>query len=249
MKGVPGIIGKIAPITPTIPLKTATINQKIFFIHNCMLAFILKIQHNRFMAHYFENDDSLKKEFKISFELLGEKFELISSNGVFSKNELDDGTKFLIEETVKNLQGETFKFCDLGCGYGVVGVCVLKKFTNCFIDFVDINEQAVNLAKQNAKSKNANFFVQDGLNSAKEFDYIATNPPFRAGNKVLFKLFKDAFVSLKNGGKFFVVLRKKQGAETYVKKIEEIFGTTAEILKTKKGYVVASFLKEQNENN
>ena len=55
------------------------------------------------MSHYFENDDSLKSEKRIiKYNLNSYSFELTSDLGVFSKNELDPGSKLLIQNAIKD---------------------------------------------------------------------------------------------------------------------------------------------------
>ena len=67
------------------------------------------------MSHYFKNDDTLKSQIRtISYTLKSRKFELNSDLGVFSKNELDPGSKLLIENAIEyGIKGELL---DVGCG-------------------------------------------------------------------------------------------------------------------------------------
>ena len=49
------------------------------------------------MSHYYINDDKLESKPRlISFTMDGKTISLMSDNGVFSKNELDQGTEILI---------------------------------------------------------------------------------------------------------------------------------------------------------
>jgi len=51
----------------------------------------------------------------------------------------------------------------------------------------------------------------------------------------LFEFFKQSFEKLKIGGFSYWVLRKQQGAETYTKKLKEIYGN-AEVINKKKSF-------------
>ena len=78
------------------------------------------------MSHYYDQTpSSVSKERLISFEVCGTKISLYTDNGVFSKGELDFGTRVLIETILEEeLSG---KILYLGCVYGVIGI-ILNKF-------------------------------------------------------------------------------------------------------------------------
>ena len=81
-----------------------------------------------------------------------------------------------------------------------------------------------------------NAFVSDGFESVEgTFDHIVSNPPIRAGKKVIYKMFEDAYMHLNEGGLFTIVIRKQQGAESAVKKLNEIFNN-CEVIDRDKGY-------------
>ena len=81
------------------------------------------------MSHYFIEDPNLKDDFReIKFTIFERSFSFISNSGVFSKNELDFGSRLLIEEIIK--MGLFGKVLDLGCGIGVIGL-VLASFFAC----------------------------------------------------------------------------------------------------------------------
>ena len=51
--------------------------------------------------HYFTNDNLEHKEHLITENFLGKTYKLKSQDGVFSKNELDDGTLFLLKTVIE----------------------------------------------------------------------------------------------------------------------------------------------------
>lgn len=190
------------------------------------------------MGHYFINDENLKsdiKEYKIKIEDLLFKFK--TDNGVFSKGELDFGTKVLIDTVLKEeILGNVL---DLGCGYGVIGI-VLNKIKNVYVDLIDINKRAIHLTKLNIKDNdcnNINCFESDGyLNINKKYNVIVTNPPIRVGKEKLYSLIIDAKEHLLDNGKIYLVIRKEQGAKSFINDMEKYYNIT--ILEKKKGFFV-----------
>lgn len=197
------------------------------------------------MSHYFNSTGVKSEEKQIIVNFVNKRVNFITDNAVFSKNELDDGSRLLIESFLKtNITGN--KCLDLGCGIGVVGIISNLFNANFVFDYVDINDRAVNLTQKNLKlnNLNGNVFISDCLDSVimNKYDVVISNPPIRAGNKVLFKMFSQTYEVLNQGGKFICVLRIKQGAKTYIKHIEEIFGNS-KILNKDKGFVICEFVK------
>lgn len=198
--------------------------------------------------HYFTNNENLKNEdIKFSYDFLGKSLIFNSNSGVFSKNELDDGSVFLAKTIINDttLKGDVL---DLGCGYGAIGILLASNSEEANFILCDVNERAVEKAKQNIVSNHLQHkvfaltsFVTESVDGT--YDFCVTNPPFRAGNQILFAFFNGAYDKLKEGGMFYAVLRKKQGAETYARKIGEIFGNV-EIVDKKKGYVVVKAIKK-----
>ena len=93
---------------------------------------------------------------------------------------------------------------------------------------VDVNPRAVELTQLNCDQNQAecNVLVSDGFSQLKEssYDAVITNPPIRAGKKVIYQMFDDAYTHLKHHGKLMLVIQRKQGAESALKKLEELFG-------------------------
>ena len=191
------------------------------------------------MAHYYDLDPSLEsKERLIEFEILGQKFTLITDNGVFSKDRLDEGSRLLIETVLPlSLSG---KILDLGCGYGPIGLSLAMSNKEASLVLADINPRAVALAKKNADNMNLSSRVtvlQSDIyeNIEDKFDAILLNPPIRAGKKVTYTMYKEAKEHLVSGGQFYFVIRKAQGASSASQYVKEVFGNIT-LLARKKGY-------------
>ena len=191
------------------------------------------------MGHYFVNDDNLKseiREFKINF--LNQDFVFKTDNGVFSKGELDYGT-YLLLTTVLNLDIKG-KVLDLGCGYGAIGV-VISKLKNTKVTMVDVNKRAVHLSKMNVSDNKWDCLVinSDGyLNVSDKFDYIITNPPIRVGKTKLYELMIDSKNYLNENGVIYLVIRKEQGAKSFIKDMSEYYNVN--VLEKSKGFYIIS---------
>ena len=70
-----------------------------------------------------------------------------------------------------------------------------------------------------------------------KYDVIISNPPIRAGKKVVHEICLKASEFLNDNGKVYFVIQKKQGAESLYKKMLEIYNK-CEIINKKNGYLI-----------
>jgi len=198
------------------------------------------------MSHYFTNNENEKSnEEKFQVEVLGEKFEFITDIGVFSKGELDDASRLLIETFDKlALSGDIL---DVGCGYGAIGIALAAKRPNDHVHMIDVNLRAIDLAKRNAKLNGINnIHVYESncyQNVDTEFANIVSNPPIRAGKKVVHQILEEAFHYLEDEGTLTIVIGKQHGAASSEKKMLEVFGNVKRI-ERRKGFWVLQSIKE-----
>lgn len=202
------------------------------------------------MGQYFDNDSSIKSNKKnISFSLNGTQFDFVSDNGVFSKGKIDMGSIVLLKAITKyaTLKGNIL---DLGAGYGTIGLTLafFNKEANFLL--VDVNTRACMLARENKnrlKVSNAEIIESDIFAKIDDriFDFIITNPPIRAGKKVIYKMFLEAFNHLAPHGILYIVIRKDQGANTASKYIESVFGNCS-LVDRDKGYYVFEAIKNDS---
>lgn len=191
--------------------------------------------------HYFTNNDDLKSKRKeVSFRFLNHDLKFISDEGVFSKDSIDYGSKFLLEcvSSQENVQS----LLDMGCGYGLIGIALSKHF-NIKCDMVDINQRALNLAKENVILNKVNCQVYESNlfeNVESKYDCIVTNPPIRAGKKVIYSLFEEASKFLNEDGTLWIVIRKQHGAESAIKFLNTIYQKVEIIDKSKGFWVIKS---------
>ena len=189
---------------------------------------------------YFDNNENLiSKKREISVLLNDTKYTFISDNGVFSKGEVDYGSIALLKILLK--QNFTGNILDIGCGYGTIGLILAKNFPECNFLLSDVNIRACALARENKKLfgvKNVEIIESDIFqNIDKNFDYIVTNPPIRAGKKVIYSIFEQSYHHLNQNGSLFIVIRRSHGAESAQKFIHSVF-ENCELLKKDKGFYV-----------
>jgi len=190
--------------------------------------------------YYSENPQSKSSPKTWDYRLRGHLFSFTSDVGVFSKNEVDFGSRLLIEKFEEPaVSGDIL---DLGCGYGPIGLSLAKSFPDRRVTMADVNDRALILAKENAKQNNIDnveILQSDGFSNlgGRRFAAVATNPPIRAGKKVYYPWFDKAQEALLEGGELWAVIQKKQGAPSLKTKLMEVFGN-AEIAARDKGYYV-----------
>ncbi len=198
------------------------------------------------MSHYFLNDESLSHDERdIHFEISGVSLTLKSDRGVFSKNELDEGSRLLIETLLPLSLGN--RLLDIGCGYGPIGLTLAHVNPSLSVLCTDVNTRALALCERNAATLKLDHRVtclQSDIYVEIEgqFDSIVSNPPIRAGKKVTYAIYTGAKDHLIDGGSLYIVIRKKQGAPSVTKFLEATFGNV-EVLAKKKGFYVLKATK------
>lgn len=196
--------------------------------------------------HYYTKDPQVKSQPKEwSTQLRDKTFRLRTDAGVFSRGEVDFGSRLLAETfELPEVDGDIL---DAGCGYGPIGLSIAASFPERKIQMIDLNERALALSAHNAKSNgvtNVEIYSSDAFSSVPTdgFSAILTNPPIRAGKKTVFNFYNGAFSRLNKGGELWVVIQKKQGSASTVKYLEELFGNV-EIVANKKGYQILQAVK------
>ncbi len=191
------------------------------------------------MSHYFDLDPNLESNIReISFYLFDKKYTYYTDNGVFSKSRIDEGS-FILLKVILPLH-LTGKILDLGCGYGPIGLTIAQNSLDARVDLADINSRALALASKSSAKLGLESRVTCLHSDIYEkiegpYDSIVVNPPIRAGKAVTYQMFSGAKQYLIDGGSLYVVIRRKQGAESTFKYLETVFENVSTIHK-EKGY-------------
>ena len=191
--------------------------------------------------HYYSRTQKVESDPKFwDYKLRNFSFRFKTDNGVFSKREVDFGSRLLIESfMMPDIEGHVL---DVGCGYGPIGLSIAKDFNNRIVHMVDVNERAIQLAKENASLNhitNVDIYESDRLLNVKDVQFAAvlTNPPIRAGKQTVHDIFEQSYERLVLDGELWVVIQKKQGAPSALEKLKTLFSDVETVNKTK-GYFI-----------
>lgn len=196
------------------------------------------------MAHYFENDDSVISEpATITYDFQGQHLTYTTDHGVFSRQRLDYGSRVLMDAIDI---GNAKSMLDVGCGYGTMGIALKSVHKDLQVLMTDVNKRAISLAKENIKCNNLEGIdvIESDVyeNVHDRYDLVISNPPIRAGKKVVSAIISGSYDHLNKGGRLVIVIQKKQGAPSAKKLMEEIFGN-ATVINKKKGYYILQSYK------
>ncbi|RLE77429.1 MAG: 16S rRNA methyltransferase [Thermoprotei archaeon] len=192
------------------------------------------------MSHYYSIEPLYgKRTYKIQTTIKKFSITLYTSSGVFSARRIDPGT-FLLAETMIIKNG--WRILDLGCGYGVLGILAAKLAPHGLVYMVDINKQAVRLAKLNAKLnnvKNVKILWGNLYKPVKNetFNTIISNPPQAAGLDTLKVIIRDSLKHLDKGGLLQIVAKHRKGGARLHALMKKYFGNV-KVLARKAGYRV-----------
>lgn len=154
-------------------------------------------------------DVPTEKQF-ITLETEMGTLEVATQPGVFSWQELDEGTQYLLNDLVFR---DAKTALDIGCGYGVIGALLASKMEH--ITLSDNNLLAVSCAKatierngiSNATVIASNIYSE--FDPDNQFDLIISNPPFHRGfemkTDVTHKIISQAPDYLAAGGRLVIV--------------------------------------------
>ena len=180
----------------------------------------------------------------LSIEYRGLRF--YTTWGLFSPRAIDDGSRLLLDF----LELESTDDClDLGCGYGVLGLCMAKLAPDGHTLMVDKDFVAVDYAEKNRvhnRIDNASCILSNGFDQIprQQFDVIVSNIPAKVGKEMLYIYLFDALEYLKPGGSFYIVTIT--GLRHFFKRgFNEVFGHYEKI-KQGRTYTVARGVKQSS---
>ena len=198
------------------------------------------------MEHYYTNNPTTESREKIiNSTIANENLKFYTDNGVFSKESVDFGTKTMLESFATDK--ENAKVADIGCGYGVISIFLAKKYPTYKFTMVDVNNRVLELSKKNIELNKIENEVEVLESSSFDnvegnFDIVLTNPPIRAGKKIVHKIMIDSYEHLNAQGELWVVIQKKQGMASCKKLLEDTF-SMVEVVTKNKGYYILKAVK------
>ncbi len=193
--------------------------------------------------HYYSQKPQVSSRPKtISITARGVTLQAKTDTGVFSKDELDKGTRILIENV--NLASAAV-VVDLGCGYGPVAAILGTVYFDSSWVMMDVNERALRLAVENTRMlrNRVQAVLSDGFLTCPGLvcTDVILNPPIRAGKDVVYRLFQEAKGHLRSGGSLWVVIQKKHGALSTHAYLTSLFDNVETCYKKAGYYVFRSF--------
>ncbi len=188
------------------------------------------------VEHYWTYEPTSKSEPRvITAKLRGREWTFWTDRGVFSYERVDPGTELLVEAMEV---GPSETALDWGCGYGVIGIVAGWLSPRGMVYMVEPNIRAAALARKNAMVNgvpNVRVWAGYGLEALKpsvKFSLILSNPPFRAGLKVIRAMLHECFEHLAEGGRIYLVGRTRLGIERIADWVGELFGEVKTVEKS-----------------
>jgi 16S rRNA (guanine1207-N2)-methyltransferase len=164
-------------------------------------------------------------ERQLALTVRGASYQVVTRPGVFSWQELDEGTARLAE--VMQIGAEE-TVLDLGCGFGLLGLIAARLASRGRVYLVDENVAAVRAAAATLALNgmtNASAQVSDVISAVRDvrFDVVVANPPFHSGVGAQF-LTALAFIAgsaevLRPKGRLYLVANRFIKYEPYLMKL------------------------------
>lgn len=181
----------------------------------------------------------------ITTNLRGHEFQFKTKPGVFSKHQVDTGTRLLIEALDVR---QDDNILDLGCGYGPIGIVAAKLAPQGQTTLIDTNIRAVRLAEENIRLnhlQNARALLSDGLEAVdrQKFDIVASNPPASSGLEIFEEFIKGAQGCLTHKGKIYFVTQER--LKPTVERLFNRFFSNYKLVNRSRGYIISLSIKNE----
>ncbi len=95
---------------------------------------------------YFTREpESASRPAECAFSWRGKALRFTTDAGVFSRGELDEGTRLLLDTLPERMEG---RLLDLGCGWGPVGISLKARFPEAEVWMTDVNLRALERSRK-----------------------------------------------------------------------------------------------------
>lgn len=192
--------------------------------------------------HYFSEEPG--SEFtprEIRVWLAERELMVTTSNGIFSPEHVDTGTRVLLDWLPKApTEGNLL---DIGCGWGPIAISLALHAPEATIWAVDVNERSLELTRMNAEKLGlANIRVcrPEEVPADVRFSGIWSNPPIRVGKDVLHEILLTWLPRLEEGAEGYLVVAKQLGADSLQKWLSDTLGDAFDVarVETDRGFRV-----------
>ncbi len=190
------------------------------------------------MAREAGPDPYFRKRLALSLD--GERLEFEAGHTLFASHEVDAGTRLLLR--CLELERPPQRILDLGCGYGVLGIALARRFPRARVVMADANLLAVRYAERNASLNgvaNVEALGSVGLERvpAGAYDLIVSNVPAKIGDEAIAREFVRGPVErLAAGGAYWFVA--VSGLNHLFKRLAGRGGTPLRQVRKRSGHVV-----------
>ncbi|MCW8903546.1 methyltransferase [Sedimenticola sp.] len=184
--------------------------------------------------------------YPVCYPLEGTDFQLINHANVFSRDQLDIGTRLLLAHIPAS--DDYRDIVDLGCGNGVVGLMAAQQNPAATLHFVDESAMAVASAQAtfagSGLANPARFSQGDALSGfpPASADLILCNPPFHqgsvVGDEIAWRMFNQARRVLRTSGELRIIGNRHLN---YHVKLKRLYGNVRQVAADRKFVVLKSF--------
>jgi 16S rRNA G1207 methylase RsmC len=146
---------------------------------------------------------------RIDYVCQGQTFMFDVAHTLFSSFQIDEGTDLFLR-TIEASAPQTI--LDIGCGCGVIGIVLARRFPQAQVTLVDRDLLAVRYARHNAAlngTPNVTALGSVGLEQVAQqpFDLIVANIPAKIGDQAIEQEFVlDPLARLRPGGDYWFVV-------------------------------------------
>jgi len=166
--------------------------------------------------HYFTAEPASAAERReLQVHLAGREVIVQTAPGIFCPDRVDIGTAVLLREAP--VPPPNGNLLDIGSGWGPIALSLGLHSPDASIWAVDVNQRALALARDNAKTLGINDFhamTPDEVPADIRFDAIWSNPPIRIGKTALHDLLMTWLPRLTPGATAYLVVQKNLGSDS-----------------------------------
>ncbi|HLP23466.1 MAG TPA: methyltransferase [Microbacteriaceae bacterium] len=193
--------------------------------------------------HYFSaHPASPAQRRPLRVRLAGEDREIETSNGIFSPERIDDGTRVLLDEAPQPpAQGNLL---DIGCGWGPIALTLALESPQATVWAVDVNDRALDLVRRNAERlglSNVRACRPEEVPADIRFAQAWSNPPIRVGKEVLHDIMHTWLPRLDESAEAWLVVQKNLGADSFADWLNAEFPGSTERVAVGKGYRILRY--------